>query len=128
MHIKIKRKMISSWSLPHFYWGIWIEKNNYIFRDRESPTFVIDDKIEGTMKENFSIRKGGDSEGGNNIGKKKNRERKRWEDKWVFYPEDWHKASFNRAAKGNLGLASYGRIIKIVMGVVLWHFVVILIS
>ena len=47
---------------------------------------------------------------------------KRWEAKWIFCLEGWHKANFDRVAKGNPGLANYGGIIKIVMGAVLQHF------
>lgn len=105
--------MISSWSLPHFYWGIWKERNNNIFKDREAPTFVIANKIVTTMKENFTVRKEGDiEEGGNTIVKKKDRERKREEAKWLLPPKGWHKANFDGVAKGNLGPAGYGRIIR----------------
>jgi hypothetical protein len=39
------------------------------------------------MKLTFAIKKGGESEGGNKIEKKNNRERKRQETKWLFLPK-----------------------------------------
>ena len=55
---------LSTWSLPHFYQGVWKERNNRIFRDREESTFVLADKINSNIKENYQIRKGGDIEDG----------------------------------------------------------------
>ena len=68
---------ISSWFLPHFCWSIWKERNNWIFRDREEPTLVVGRKTFCNIKENFSVRKGGDFEiGGRNKEKVKDRLRK----------------------------------------------------
>ena len=47
------------WTLPHFCWGVWKERNNHIFRDREVPVNVLLDKINGYLRENFLIRKVG---------------------------------------------------------------------
>ena len=75
MHKGMKTQMICSWSLPNFYWGIWKERNNRIFKERET---LIADKIDSTMREKFAIKKGRDiEEGGNNMEKKKKREMKR---------------------------------------------------
>ena len=49
---------LSTWTLPHFCWGIGKERNNIIFRDREEPTFVLGEKIYRSIKENYEVRKG----------------------------------------------------------------------
>ena len=67
-------------NLPHFCWGVWNERNNRIFRDREEPTYVLVEKIYRNIKENYQVRKGGDIEnGGNKKEKDKDRRTKRKE-------------------------------------------------
>ena len=63
--------------------------------------------------ENFAITRGGNiKEGGNSKASKKNRAKRRQEMRWSFPPENWHKANFDGAAKGNLGPAGSGGIIR----------------
>ena len=52
--------------MPHFYWGVWKERNNIIFRDKEEPTFVLGEKIYRSIKKNYEVRNGGDIENGGN--------------------------------------------------------------
>ena len=54
----MKTEIIFTSTLPHFYSGIWKERNNRIFREREAHAFVLADKIDSTMRENHAIRKG----------------------------------------------------------------------
>ena len=54
------------------------------------------------LSENFSITKGGNiKEGGNSKARKEDRARRRLEARRSFPLENWHKANFNGAAKGN---------------------------
>ena len=67
--------------------------------------------------ENFAIAKGGNiKEGGNSKARKKDRVKRRQEARWSFYPEDWHKANFDREAKGNRGPIGSGGIIRNSLG------------
>lgn len=69
---------LSTWTLPHFCWGIWKERNNRIFRDREELSFVLGENIYRRIKENYEVRKGGDIENyGNKREKEKDRRTKR---------------------------------------------------
>ena len=104
---------ISSWILPHFCWSIWKEINNQIFKDREELALVVGRKIFSNIKENFSVRKGGDFEiEGRKKEKVKDRSRKRQEAKWLLPPEGWHKANFDGASKGNPGSSGSGGVIR----------------
>lgn len=49
------------WLLPHFYWGIWKERNNIIFRDREEPTKILGRKILKNIKENLQVKEEGEA-------------------------------------------------------------------
>lgn len=105
------------WILPHFFWGIWKECNNRIFRDREACEFIIAKNIDGLTSENYAITKGGNiKEGGNNKAKKKDRDKRRKEERWSFPLENWHKANFDGVAKGNPRLAGCGGIIRNSLG------------
>ena len=50
--------------MPHFCWGIWKERNNKTFREKEEPTSVVGKKTYNMMKENYRVRKGGEIEMG----------------------------------------------------------------
>ena len=101
------------WILQHFYWGIWKEHNNRIFREREPLEFIIAEKIECLTLENYVITKGKNiEEGGKYKTRKEDRVKRRQEARWSFPPEDWHKANLDGAAKGNLSLARSGGIIR----------------
>ena len=85
---------LCTWTLPHFCRGIWKERNNRIFRDREELAFVLAEKIYRNVKENYQIRKGGDIEnGGNKREKEKDRRTNRHEVKLFLPPKGWHKAN-----------------------------------
>ena len=63
--------------------------------------------------ENYAITKGGNiKEGGNSKAKKKDMVKTRQEARWSFPHEDWHKANFDRAPKGNPSLTGSGGIIR----------------
>ena len=65
------------------------------------------------IKEKNSMRKDEDFEkGGRKKEKVKNGLRKRQEAKWLFPPEGWHKANFDRASKGNPGPSGGGGVIR----------------
>ena len=69
---------LGSWILPHFCWGIWKERNNRTFRNKEEPTSIIGKKTYKMMKENYRMRKGGDIEiGGRKWEKEKDDKVKR---------------------------------------------------
>ena len=73
-HQVLNSQLMSSWIFPHFWWGIWKERKNRIFRDRETPKFIIAEKTKGLILENFSItRRGNIKEGGNSKASKKDR-------------------------------------------------------
>lgn len=57
---------LRTWTLPHFCWGVWKERNNRIFRDREEPAYVLGEKIYRNIKKNYKVRKGGDIKNGGN--------------------------------------------------------------
>ena len=44
-------------TLPHLWWGIWKERNNRIFREKEMPNWVLGQKIIGAIKENSKAQK-----------------------------------------------------------------------
>ena len=76
---------LSTWTLPHFCWGVQKERNNRIFRESEEPAYVLGENIYRNIKENYQVRKGGDIEnGGNKKEKDKYRRRKRQEPKWLL--------------------------------------------
>ena len=50
--------------MPHFFWGIWKERNNRTSRNKEEPAKIVGKKIYRMMKENYRLRKGGDIEKG----------------------------------------------------------------
>ena len=65
------------------------------------------------MTENYAITREGDIKvGGNSKGKKEDKIKRRHEAIWSFPPENWHKANFDGAAKGNPGPAGCGGIIR----------------
>ena len=65
------------------------------------------------MTENYSTTKDGDIKvGGNSKARKDDRIKRRQEATWSFPPENWHKANFDGAAKGNPGPAGCGGIIR----------------
>ena len=69
---------MSSWILPHFYWGIWKEYSNKIFRDKEAPQVIIAKKTKGLMTENYAITKEGEiNVGGNSKSRKEDRIKRR---------------------------------------------------
>jgi ribonuclease HI len=114
----MKMHEFSKWMLPHFFWGIWKERNNRIFRDDEVPSKILPDKITKCLVENFSVIKGGNPfDGGNKGNKDKDKRSKRQEAKWIRPPEGWHKANFDGVAKGILGQAGCGGIIRNRFGV-----------
>ena len=41
-------------TLPHLWWGIWKERNNRIFRNKELPGWVLGQNIIRSIKENFN--------------------------------------------------------------------------
>ena len=45
-----------TWTLTHFFRGIWKERNNRIFRDREELSFILGEKIYRNIKENYQVR------------------------------------------------------------------------
>ena len=45
------------WLLPHFCWGIWKERNNRIFRDREESALILGRKVSKNIKENLQVLK-----------------------------------------------------------------------
>lgn len=64
------------------------------------------------MKENFAtIKEGNIEEGRNNRQRYLDRDKKREEARWFFPPENWYKANFDGAVRGNLGPAGSGGII-----------------
>ena len=69
---------LGSWIMPHFCWGIWKERNNRTFKEKEEPASVIGKKTYKMMKENYHVRKGGEIEmGGKKWEKEKDGEVKR---------------------------------------------------
>lgn len=40
-------------TLPHLWWGIWKERNNRIFRNKDFPGWVLSQNIVRSTKENF---------------------------------------------------------------------------
>ena len=65
-------KELGSWILPHFCWGIWKERNNRTFRNKEEPASIVGKKTYKMMKENYRVRKGDDIEIG---GRKQEKEK-----------------------------------------------------
>ncbi len=103
----------SDWILPHFCWGIWKERNNRIFRDREEPAIILGKKVSKNIKENLQVLKEEEEEEGDRkIAKEKDRNLKRQDASWLLPPDGWSKANFDGASKGNPGPSGCGGIIR----------------
>ena len=63
---------LGSWIMPLFCWGIWKERNNRTFREKEESASIVGKKTYKMMKENYCVRKGGEIEMG---GKKWEKEK-----------------------------------------------------
>ena len=46
------------WVLPHACWGVWKERNNRIFRDKESNAKVVFHKCFNALLEDYTYAKG----------------------------------------------------------------------
>lgn len=103
----------SDWFLPHFCWGIWKERNNRVFRDREEPAAILGRKIVRNIKENLlMLKEGEDEKGKRKPRKEKDRNPRRQDARWLFPPEEWSKANFDGASKGNPGPSGCGGVIR----------------
>jgi ribonuclease HI len=102
--------MFGEWLLPHFCWGIWKERNNRIFREKEEPTVVVERKIHKLLKENYQVSKGDDT--AKEEVNRKQTNSKRQEASWLLPPEGWFKANFDGASKGNPGPSGCGGVIQ----------------
>ena len=87
------------------------ERNTWIFRDKESPSWVVGHKFIRAIKEIFLPQNGGKGDFNildplmNTIVKNKS---KRDGVVWLVPPTDWLKANFNGSAKCNLGRVGFG--------------------
>ncbi|XP_057836896.1 uncharacterized protein LOC131047085 [Cryptomeria japonica] len=118
-------------SLPHIAWGIWKERNNRVFRDLETPAFVVATTIHNAIKENFlhsypsrkydspiptlwedsdTINRWQIDWNNANLVYKTNQCRQNVI--WHPPPIGWIKINVEGAAKGNPGPAGCGRVAK----------------
>ena len=105
-------------TLPHLWWGIWKERNNRIFRDKEMPDWVIGNNIIIAIKENFnSHRKFSDEFQINNPmqtkGFKIKIDDQRKNVKWKSPPMGWIKGNFDGTTKGNPSKAGCGGVLRV---------------
>lgn len=115
-------KNLWKFSFPHILWGIWKERNNRIFKNDINPFEVVWAKIKYNFvengmamedhccnsKEDFDILKSWNIPAYMDIN---TNQIKRSMCNWSFPPNQWFKANFDGAAKGNPGPASCGGVI-----------------
>lgn len=102
---------ISKWALPYFGLDIWKEHNNRIFRDASLPAKIVSGKIQNALLENYMFIKGSNPFTGETSTNNDTQTRRK-ECHWSLPHEGWHKANFDGVAKGNLGAARCGGVIK----------------
>lgn len=50
--------VLCNWILPHVCWGVWKERNNKMFRDKETKVDIIFHKFLNALMENYTNIKG----------------------------------------------------------------------
>jgi ribonuclease HI len=108
-------------SLPHLWWGIWKERNNRIFRNKEIPGWVLGQNIIRAFKENFRSQRTTDLAFPIDTplltdNPKLLIDNPRLTTKWNLPPFGWIKGNFDGAAKGNPGNAGCGGVLRDHMG------------
>lgn len=91
-------------SFPHLCWDLWKERNNIIFRDKDSPSWVVGQKNIKAIKKNFLAQNGGkgDFNISNPIINSSMKDMSKREGAvWMSPSMGWLKAKFDGAAKGN---------------------------
>lgn len=104
-------------TLPHLWWGVWKQRNNKIFREKEMPDWVLVQNIIEVIKENLKAQKNGPNDilidnPIQNISIKNKVEARRSNFKWKGPPEGWIKGNIDGAAKGNPRKVGCGGIIR----------------
>lgn len=97
-----------SWVMSHICWGVWKERNNRIFREKETTTKYVFHKILNALLKTHIT-----SKSSNPLHNKGIKFINRREDcRWTLPLESQFKANFSEAAKGNPGKVGVGAIIR----------------
>lgn len=108
-------------TLPHLWWGIWKERNNRIFRNREVPGWVLGQNIIRAFKENFRSQRNTDQTFPIDNPKlsdnpKLQNDNPRLTIMWNSPSNGWIKGNFDGATKGNPRRAGCGGVLRDHMG------------
>lgn len=124
---KLTIRNLWKFSFPHILWGIQKERNNRIFRNDVNPSKVVWAKIKHNFVENVMDRRDHDCNSKEDFDIIKcwnipthidinTNQLKIRICCWSFPPNDYIKANFNGAAKGNPEPTGYGGVIQNCVG------------